>query len=576
MNLLKTRTRFVLFALAFIMTPCTLYSQALSKQNVIDLHRAAVDDSVLIQKIASDGIDFEMSSDNIIELNKEGISSNVMKALITAAAKTTAHTDFRNLYKEGKYAELADDLKADLESRPNNVKTRTLLIMVYLKLGQKDLALKELTKLKELPPSDETKLYTAKVDELLASLSSQEGTKAKFTESLKNYKAADARELINQLPASPFQKEILSVYLSLYQGNYDEAHKIASNIKVASTADQERIKNIQDQITKANWSFYHLAERIEVYLHSPLVPSACYAHAGAMATTFGEFSSISLTEYLNLIEELSQLAPLNDWVLDLIFHGEMISSKYEDLEAIGDRILKAKGAIKIPFYSNDRYFYVVIDQKNQRLLTQADSHPFSVRYAMKGVGAFSSFGLASTNAFNSELVPFDLGFTQITEISQKARSRAQTQTMMVSKSYALKLEPSGVAPDYALMAYIHCVAGADAQETATNNLGKFIVHVIANPNLKTDLVVPEKIHQSSGTFTQVMLALYGGMASAQGNAEGVQLSSQLSQQLAVDTANTNTAIQAQGATWYSVMTKRAFTFVEGNDFESLEKLVGTL
>ena len=137
MNPLKARTRFVLFALVFIVTPYSLYSQTLSKQNVIDLHRAAVDESVLIQKIASDGIDFEMSSDNIIELNKEGISSNVMKALITASAKTTAHADFRNLYKEGKYAELADRLEADLQSRPTDVKTRALLIMLDLKSAKK-------------------------------------------------------------------------------------------------------------------------------------------------------------------------------------------------------------------------------------------------------------------------------------------------------------------------------------------------------------------------------------------------------------------------------------------------------
>ena len=277
------------------------------------------------------------------------------------------------------------------------------------------------------------------------------------------------------------------------------------------------MKTIQDQVSTAETSFKQLSDRLEIYLHSPLVPSYCSSYGDFMHTSLAEFSSISLGEYLDLVEKLSQLAPLSEPVLDLIFHAEMISAKYEELEVVGDRILKAKGNIKILFYSDDRYFYVVIDQKNQKLLTLTDSHPFTVRYDVHGWPAKVSRAPTNKNEWNSKLVPFDLAFGQITELSQKARSVSVDPGSLQKQSYALKLEPSGVAPNYALMAYIHCVAGADAQETATNNLGKFIVHVIANPNLKTSLVVPEKMHQSSGTFTQVMLALYGGMAAAQGN-----------------------------------------------------------
>ena len=88
MNLYKIRTRFVLVALVLMILPCASYCQALSKQNIIDLHRAAVDDSVLIQKVAHDGIDFEMSSETILELQKDGISSEVMKALLSANANS--------------------------------------------------------------------------------------------------------------------------------------------------------------------------------------------------------------------------------------------------------------------------------------------------------------------------------------------------------------------------------------------------------------------------------------------------------------------------------------------------------
>jgi hypothetical protein len=457
--------------------------------------------------------------------------------------------------------------------------------MVYLKLGRKELAMKEFDRLKTQPPTDETKLYIGKVNELLSSLSAKEEIKAKLTTALQNYNAADAEELINHLPASKFQKQILILYLRLYQGKYDDARKIASSAEVSSFSDQEKVDAIQARIASAETSFNKFISRAETYLHSPLVPSSCWSsdkggwsiegHPDTMRTRFGDFSSISVTEYVTLIKDMSQLAPLNEAVLDMIFHGEMISAKYEDLEEVGDRILKAKGSIRIPFYSRDRYFNVVIDQKNRRLFTEPDSHPFTVRYSLHSYGVGVSTDPADTNPHNAELVPFDLPFSEIAGISQKAHSW-RGMVGLQPQTYALKLEPSGVAPNYALMAYIHCSMGPDAQETTTRNLGSFIIHVIGKPGIKADLVKPEKPHTFGDNLTMGLLALYGGMGAAQGNAQAVQLSSQLNQQLAAGAVQRQEVAAAQQAAWYSMMTTQAFAFLEGSDFAGLEKLVGAV
>ena len=82
--------------------------------------------------------------------------------------------------------------------------------------------MKEFETLRALPSTDQTTLYIAKVGELLAALSSHEETKQKLTEALKNYNATQADDLINQLSSSQFQKDILKIFLRMYQGNYDD------------------------------------------------------------------------------------------------------------------------------------------------------------------------------------------------------------------------------------------------------------------------------------------------------------------------------------------------------------------
>jgi hypothetical protein len=90
-------------------------------------------------------------------------------------------------------------------------------------------------------------------------------------------------------------------------------------------------------------------------------------------------------------------------------------------------------------------------------------------------------------------VPFELPFNQITGLSQSAYEAQMGpgvglisgNPMQLSvHAKALIMKPSGMMPQYALMAYIQCSLGAQAQKTVTRNLGAFIQHV-AGLNPKT-------------------------------------------------------------------------------------------
>jgi hypothetical protein len=100
---------------------------------------------------------------------------------------------------------------------------------------------------------------------------------------------------------------------------------------------------------------------------------------------------------------------------------------------------------------------------------------------------------------------FDLGFEEIKSISQKAGAWTGEVLMLAKQSYALKFEPRGLAPNYAVMDLLMCSAGEKAELTVTKNLGQYIIHVIDNSSIKTELADPSKAKgPSSGWLTALV------------------------------------------------------------------------
>jgi hypothetical protein len=60
------------------------FGQSLSKQDVLDLKKAGVDKTVMIQQIQKDGINFEMNAATTIELKNLGFSDDVLSALLSS------------------------------------------------------------------------------------------------------------------------------------------------------------------------------------------------------------------------------------------------------------------------------------------------------------------------------------------------------------------------------------------------------------------------------------------------------------------------------------------------------------
>jgi tetratricopeptide (TPR) repeat protein len=556
------------------------FGQALSKQDLIDLKKAGVDKAVLIQQIQKDGINFEMSAATTIELKNLGFPDDVLSALLsskTSVEHTPAAQDsVTALYKAGRFPELADHLKTALKSNPSDYRSEALLIMTLLKMKEKDSANAEFQHLAAHERDPAAAPYVKQVKNLVDTLDRIAEGKSKFLTALKDFNVQEASRAIEQLGASPLQRELLKVILDSYRGDFDSAHTRLSKLNPDSFAAKQQLSNIDARLKQTQDEYTKALARVDVYIHSPYAPSSCFPPTDTPKHL--DFYKLNITEYLNSVSSLVRLAPVNDLALDLFFHAEMLVGEYTEVEQLGDRILRAKGAIHIPFFSRDKYFDVIIDAKKGRIYSVTSPDPFAVQYPMNGSGwspAGRHQGLANHNDWNAVFVPFDLSFAEITSVSQHVPWGHTTADYIKGQPYALKFSPTGQAPNYAVMLLLGCTAGYEAQMRATRNLGQYVVHVIGKKDLHVELVDPSKKPSNYGWMFGAMTAFYSGLASQTGNTALADANANLQQMLSTEQSKGEVTRQYQLQTASELLDEQT-AFLSDDLFVQLESLLDLL
>lgn len=543
---------------------------ALSKDKLAALRTAGLSDSVLIQQIEKDGISFDMTADATLELKGSGFSNDVLQALLrasrpalSAAGQPGQGDSVAALYRAGRFPELADRLKTTLKANPTDYKSQALFIMTLLKIKEFDAAQAEFKQLAAHEQDPAAAPLVKQVRSLFDTLAKTQDAKNKMLAALKGYRAADAGVIVDQLPASPVQKEILRINLDMYQGKFDQARERYSKIPFDSYSAKERATTILDNINKTEAEYKKLMARIEVYLHSPMAPVYCgfpLSAAAQQGNQYKALASLSVTDYVAQVNALARSAPLSDDARNLTFHTALLSGNYDQMQSLGDQMLKDTGIIRIPFYSSDRFFQLVIDSHKKRIYTEDDTHPFREKWPTKSW---------------SQLEPFDLSFDQIKTLSQKAGhwhwGISSSGDILVSHSYALKFEPRGLAPNYALMNIVYCTAGEKAELTVTHNLGQYVLHVADNSRIKAELADP---NNAAGAPSGLLTGLLMAGASMSSNAA---LASTAIQGLQAEQAQQMASFQAQQAAWDSfTSTSDSFNFLDIDAFSGLEELLGVL
>lgn len=69
--------------LMLVATPALAATHALTKQDALQLTQLSLGDDAIVAKISADKVDFDLSTDDMIELRKQGVSSAVIAAMIS-------------------------------------------------------------------------------------------------------------------------------------------------------------------------------------------------------------------------------------------------------------------------------------------------------------------------------------------------------------------------------------------------------------------------------------------------------------------------------------------------------------
>jgi hypothetical protein len=545
-------------ACAFCLCSVALQAQSLSVQNLIDLKKAGVDKAILVQQIQADGINFQMDANTTIRLKSLGFPDEVLSALLIAGSKKAspgADDPIKTLYSQGKYPELCDYLNSLLEKNPRDYRSRAILIGTLLKIDRQTAALVELQNLSAQTKDSAAKPYVDRASLMVSNWQKQEEVKNKLLLALQNYSYADADSLIDQLAASAAQKGILHMIIDSYAGKFGAVLARNSQLQTMSFVDQKRVDAVKDKITESKNNYNLLMDKADDYVH--------------LACGYNKLKQPSLADYADVVGKLTRVAPLSPEVIDLVFHVALLSSKYDNLQALGDKILAAKGTIRIPFYTYPEYFDMVIDIKLRTLYTQ--THVLRDSQAQCPWPDIPGWSFSRSQALRAEffpqLVPFNLAFDQVKGVSQ--RMTFIGHEAVAKHSYVLSFDPEGVAPRYAMDGFMVLEAGEGAILQSTRNLGLYILHVIGNPNIKAELADPEKAKKTSHGFGfgDALVALYGATNGR------TPLGAAAVQMMADNKAKSEAAAQEQQATWQAMLVRGYSDLLNGSVFESLDKLI---
>lgn len=380
---------------------------------------------------------------------------------------------------------------------------------------------------------------------------------------LAQLKGDEALSLVDKMYLEPQQKELLKFYINRRQANLATA--ISRTVSMHALSPEKPVAELQREVTEDAAILSKLKERIDWYRYSAITNGSCTPDWIRKEVPTQDYS---IQEYARLVANAEDRFPLNSWVLDQAFFATLLSKPYEDTESFGDKILNAKGTLRIPFYSRDMLFDLVIDKRSRRIRTEIDSR-------------------VQSNESGSDrmepLIAFDLRFDQVTSISQKGSS--DTGTFALAKeSYAVKLEPTGLAPYYAFMDAVQCLYGEAAQKTVTENLGRFLAHVMASPTIVQHLVDPEKKTIDWLRFTSETVALGTVAASEAANIGSDNGTASQSQQISAEAMKTLAADKEEAAqeksitsaqeeerqTWHSQLIKTVFSEIEADRAHELE------
>jgi hypothetical protein len=477
--------------------PLRAMAAPLTREQIVELHAAGIGDATIARQVDANGISFDATAAVLLDLKRAGLSDTVLDAVIregggrrAPARNPPARTEdsVASLYRSKNYGQAADTVLAKVREGSAGDRDRAVLALALMRLEKFDAAEQQSLSLAARHP---TSLYANSIAAAVRSARAMEALRSPLEEANRRLNGREVVRLISASSLSMDDQRELLVDTAVAAGDFERAKELWSTSASSSYADQERLKAGARSLSEQEQAFVDARKAADAFVHAPAAVSSCNPAVPGYGLADAGGAGFTIPAYLDAVAKLVHLAPLNSEALDFAFHAALISSSYQSVEEVGDRILAGVGRTRVLGYASDRYGWLVIDRERQSLSLEPDDHAF----------AFSR-----APASRESLVPFELPFDRLTGLSQSAGGLIRLGAGTLSgkpaplpfEARALIFKPSGVLPQYALMAFIQCSLGEQAQLNATYNLGAFIQHVAALKPGAVSLVKPDGDHGGRG------------------------------------------------------------------------------
>jgi hypothetical protein len=520
----------------------------LSKSDIIKLSQSGLSTDFITKRIQSEGINFNPSVDDLVELRKAQVPEVVLEALLAVKSVLPAakmEPSFleaaKALYSKADYAGLVRLVKQRLLEQPGDSSAHYLLGVAYLQLRQRNPAQAEADTLAKSQESS-AKALAEKMISLLKRFDGLEAAKSALQEKLSRFDTDGVLRVIEGMDVPQTQRQILRVYLSVYRGRFELARHQLDGLQASLPQREEewiQVRKFIDQsadeyrtylgrlvwLGQANNMAWVGAKDVSFFVpqgledcQNPinwLVPAPGTIKPNTYKTTkviatqaqverLTALDQECLKHSIDAVSHIVSAAPVSETSLEWLFQVALFTRPYFAVESLGDRILAGQGHLIVPMTANGSEFQMTVD-KNGGRLTLINSAELSWI-----VNAWSASWVEAGT-------PFSIGFEQIDDIHQSAKF---TRSLAGSQIHEPRMFEIGSAKAiFTATPFLNSFGkayGELASRQVVSNFGTYLIHVVNRPHLKAELIKQE-VGGNGWNFSTAFLAVAAVASSAQGN-----------------------------------------------------------
>ncbi|MEM7482692.1 MAG: hypothetical protein AAF481_16060 [Acidobacteriota bacterium] len=479
-----------------------------------------------------------------------------LAALLLAFSATSALAEdpIEARYQGGDYSGAIEFAENRLKEAPEDLRARKLMLAALLKLGDAHFAR---TLLDDLPNDRAHERFKQSAERILERFEARELDEAKIIAALAHFQTDSAIDVIRESHFTQLEKKLLESQILALSGRFSEALGAISGAEVSSYSQKKLLDDLTSRTREKAQRFEELWDsEIRFFVDSP----ESSAHWGYCTKSIPNYT---LEDFVRVVDDVAQLAPLDGRVLDLIFLSSLfVTDDYEPVRRLGEAILSAKGSLGFWAHSRDFHYRLVVDSR-QRTVSIQEQRPIetSFRQNLMGTGCKKS-----KQSYGNPLKPYRVSFDAIRSVEQHNGGNNSFDDSFIG------FNGQHESGNLKVATLVFWEWGRAAESAVYRKLGRFFVDLFGVSAAK---LVPERQDLGSGALALVFGAAYGLQALNQGTSFDIAAFQQDLMDGAKLLEEANAQNRERRIAWMQHLKSEEILSIDESRFESLEDLLGS-